>query len=285
MNSKYRWATYLWLLQVLTGLALTLYIILHTIDNGAILISPEKFNEMLRFWHDMPDWIYNTMVVGLVGVFILHMLNGIRIASKAYMKTDVSGKHLLMLKHPGTWFWFIQVLTGSIVAIFGGWHLIVQHSGHAVETAADSAENVTPLVFLIYIIFLGAAMFHSFNGIRSVMLKLGYATSKAKENILIGVMALLFVTFFVVGVASMAKFLPGRSVFENVAGGTGQVDADDDAGGDQQASDEEDVEEQDERDNSGPGSSDSNDEDREDRSGSDRGSDSDKPGRESRRGN
>jgi len=118
------------------------------------------------------------------------------------------------------------------------------------------------------------------------MLKLGYATSKAKENILIGVMALLFVTFFVVGVASMAKFLPDRSVFENVAGGTGQVDADvNDPDEDQQSTSDEEAEEEDERDNSGPGSSDSNDEDREDRSGSDRGSDSDKPGRESRRGN
>lgn len=213
MKNKHRWAAYLWVLQVVTGLALVLYIILHTIDNGMILISQEKFETILALWHGLPGWLYYTMVFGLVLIFVLHMINGIRIASKAYRNADVSWKHLFMLKHQGTYFWFVQVLTGSAVAVFGIWHLIVQHDGPPTTTAAQSAANVTPVVFLIYVLFLAGVMFHSFNGIRSVLLKLGYMTSKTRDAILIGILSLFFLFFFIVGVTSMAKFLPGPENF------------------------------------------------------------------------
>ena len=207
MKLKYSWAVWLWAIQALTGLALVLYIVIHTIDNGAILISRESYEDMLHKWHSLPGWFYLLMVLGLVAIFVVHMLNGIRIASNPYKQIDIASKHAWMLKHPGTYFWLIQVVTGSIVAIFAVWHLIVQHGSVSTMTVAQSAIRVTPTVFLVYTIFLAAVMYHAFNGCRSVLIKLGIMTDKVKESLLVGLVALAFIAFFFTGVLSIGKFM------------------------------------------------------------------------------
>ena len=213
MRLNYRWAAWLWAMQALTGLALVLYIVIHTIDNATILISPKAYEDMLHLWHDLPGWFYVPMVIGLLAVLLLHMGNGIRIASKPYKQVDFSWKHNWMLKHPGTGFWFTQVLTGSVIAVFAVWHFIIQHGAPATMTAAQSATRVTPTVFVMYCLFLVAVMFHAFNGLRSVLLKLGIMTDRKKETVLIVLLALAFVVFLLLGIASVWQFLAPPSAF------------------------------------------------------------------------
>jgi succinate dehydrogenase/fumarate reductase cytochrome b subunit len=208
MKRSYLWAVWLWAIQAVTGLLLVVYIILHTIDNATILISRDSFEAMLRLWHEwLPHFIYVIMVLGLGAIFVVHMANGIRIASKPYKEVDVSWRHAWMLKHTGTAFWFTQVLTGSIVAIFAVWHFIVQHAAEQTTLASQSAARLSPLVFLVYLVFLAAVTFHAFNGVRSVVIKLGVMTDKTKEAVLVGLVALFFLIFFGVGIASMGVFL------------------------------------------------------------------------------
>lgn len=213
MKLNYRWAAWLWAMQALTGLALVLYIVIHTLDNAMILLGQKAYEDMLRLWHSLPGWFYVLMVLGLLALFLLHMGNGIRIASKPYKQVDFSWKHNWMLKHPGTGFWFTQVLTGSAIAVFAIWHFIVQHGAEATMTATQSAARVTPTVFVVYFIFLAAVMFHSFNGVRSILLKLGVMTDTKKETILVVLVALAFIVFFLVGIVSVWRFIPPPEAF------------------------------------------------------------------------
>lgn len=219
---------WLWVIQAATGLLLVLYVIIHTIDNATILVSQKLFEDMLAFWHEtLPHWFYIIMVIGLVGIFLVHAFNGIRIASKPYKEIDLSWRHNVKLKHTGTTFWYVQVLTGSAIAMFGIWHLLVQHGTVATTTAAQSADRVSPVILFMYLVFLAALMYHSFNGCRSVLLKLGLATDKGKEGVLIGFMALLFIVFFSAGALSMAKFLPDPvpSATDSIVNGGTQTEA------------------------------------------------------------
>ncbi len=215
------------MIQALTGLALVLYVIVHTIDNAFILVSREAYEDMLNLWHSIPGWLYTLMVIVLVGIFAIHALNGIRIASKPYKNIDISWTHNLKLRHSGTILWFAQVITGSLIAIFGIWHLIVQHSAEPTMFAAQSNARVNPTVFVIYLIFSAALMFHSFNGVRSILIKFGVMTEKAREAVLIGLMALLFIVFFLVGAFSMGKFLPSEEpvMLDSAVNGTHAIEA------------------------------------------------------------
>ncbi len=218
------WAVWLWSLQALTGLLLVVYVVVHTLDNATILLGQEAYESMLALWHEtLPHWFYILMVIGLVGIFLIHAANGIRIASKPYRDIDVSVRQNWLLKHHGTTFWYMQVATGSAIAMFAVWHLIVQHGTVATTTAVQSAERVSVTVFIMYVIFMAALMFHSFNGLRAVLLKLGIMTDRAKEAILISVVALLFIIFFVLGAASIARFIPAPQIETAPAAGTVSV--------------------------------------------------------------
>lgn len=199
---------WLWLLQALTGAALVIYVIIHTVDNATILAGSENYEAMLYFWHEsLPIWSYNLMTFSLVVLFLAHLINGTRIAITPVRNYGTSWKQVSMLKHSGTTLWYLQLLTGAVIAISGIWHLIIQHTS-STTTTAESMMRVTPFVMTLYIIFLAALLFHAFNGIRSILIKLGIMTDKAREGILISFMAFLFIGFFVVGVFSLAKFLP-----------------------------------------------------------------------------
>lgn len=215
------------MIQALTGLALVLWVIIHTVDNAFILVSREAYEKALHLWHSIPGGIYSLMVIVLIGLFVIHMLNGIRIASKPYKNVDISWTHNLKLRHSGTVLWFAQVITGSMIAFFGIWHLIVQHTVEPTMYAAQSTARVNPTVFVIYLIFLAALLFHSFNGVRSVIIKFGVMTEKARESVLIGFMALLFIVFFIVGAFSMGKFLPSEEpvMLDSVGNGTQAIEA------------------------------------------------------------
>ena len=220
------------MIQALTGLALVFYVIVHIIDNGFILVGSEAYEEALNLWHSMPGWLYILMVIALIGIFAIHALNGIRIASKPYKNVDISWTHNLKLKHSGTIFWYMQVITGSLIAIFGIWHLIVQHSAEQTMFAAQSAARVNGIIFVIYLVFLAALLFHSFNGIRAILIKLGVMTEKAREAILIGLLALLFIVFFLIGAFSVGKFLTYMDTTppDGSANGTHAVEAPVDTG-------------------------------------------------------
>ena len=208
MKRSYFWAVWLWSLQAVTGILLVIYVIVHTLDNSYILLGRQAFEKMLAFWHQtIPHPLYILMVLGLGAVFVIHMLNGIRVASKPYKEVDLTWRHAWMLKHSGTTFWLFQVLTGSLIAIFAVWHFIVQHAAEQTTTAAQSASRMSPLVFTVYVFLITAVMFHSFNGVRSVLMKLGIMTDRKKEAILLTFLGLLFLIFLVLGISSMAVFL------------------------------------------------------------------------------
>lgn len=199
---------WLWLLQALTGAALVIYVIIHMVDNATILAGSENYEAMLQFWHEgLPSWSYNLMAFSLVVVFLAHLINGTRIAITPFRNFETTWKQVSMLKHSGTTLWYLQLMTGAVIAIAGIWHLIIQHT-NATTTAAESMMRITPSVMTLYIIFLAALLFHAFNGIRAIFIKLGIMTDKAREGILLSFMAFLFIGFFVVGVFSLAKFLP-----------------------------------------------------------------------------
>jgi len=217
MNFRLKIPVWLWTLQAVTGLLLVIYIVIHTLDNAMVLIGVAEYEKMLAFWHHtLWSWFYVVMVIGLVGVFLVHAANGIRIASKPYKDIDVSWTHNVKMKHTGTFLWYTQVITGSFIAMFGIWHLIVQHGADPTEFAWQSSMRVTPIVYAMYVLFLAAVMFHSFNGVRAIIIKLGFMTDKSKEAVLISVMALFFAIFFFLGVFSMAKFIPSPDVSSGI---------------------------------------------------------------------
>ena len=71
-----RTGTAAWLLQRLSGLFLTLYLITHIIVIGTAVRGEETFDDLLSTFENTPFLILDA---GLVGVVAFHAINGLRL--------------------------------------------------------------------------------------------------------------------------------------------------------------------------------------------------------------
>lgn len=76
---KYRWqysGTLAWLIQRVTGILLLFYLFLHVHTVRKLSQGPQAFNEAMAFFQRP---VFKFLEIALLGVVILHALNGIRI--------------------------------------------------------------------------------------------------------------------------------------------------------------------------------------------------------------
>ena len=92
-----------------------------------------------------------------------------------------------------TWLWLIKILTGPLLLVLLGIHLVVNHfigGSHGLLTYADVvAYYRNPIIPIMEILFLAAVVTHSLSGLRGILLDL-----KPSRNILkmIDVVLVLF---------------------------------------------------------------------------------------------
>jgi succinate dehydrogenase / fumarate reductase cytochrome b subunit len=105
-----RTGTAAWLLQRLSGLFLTLYLVVHIIVIGTSVRGEEAFDDLLATFDKAPFLILDA---GLVGIVAFHAVNGLRL-----ILFDLA----IGLRFQKVLFWFafivaVAVFIGSIVAV------------------------------------------------------------------------------------------------------------------------------------------------------------------------
>jgi len=109
----YRWRTgaIAWLFHRVSGLALTLYLILHIWVTHNVVQGPERFNQVMGFLSSLPFKIFEIL---LLGAIVYHTFNGIRLLIVDFWNGAKYHKPL---------FW--GAVAASVVFFFGlGWNLI-----------------------------------------------------------------------------------------------------------------------------------------------------------------
>lgn len=94
-----------WLLHRISGLALTLYLILHILSMRAILRGKDFFESVMRGYWNIPFKIAETL---LFAAIIFHSLNGIRIAVMDVLESTSAQKIM---------FWFVIGVSVILFAV------------------------------------------------------------------------------------------------------------------------------------------------------------------------
>jgi succinate dehydrogenase cytochrome b subunit len=105
-----RTGTAAWLLQRLSGLFLTLYLIVHIFVIGTAVQGQDKFDDLLSTFDNTPFLILDA---GLVGVVAFHALNGVRLVLLDFG----IGLRLQKLLFWLSFFGAVAVFIGSVVAV------------------------------------------------------------------------------------------------------------------------------------------------------------------------
>ena len=105
-----RTGTAAWLLQRLSGLFLTLYLIAHIFVIGTAVQGEDEFDDLLSTFENTPFLILDA---GLVGVVAFHALNGVRLVLLDFAIGLRLQKLLFWLSFVGA----VAVFIGSVVAV------------------------------------------------------------------------------------------------------------------------------------------------------------------------
>jgi succinate dehydrogenase hydrophobic anchor subunit len=109
------------------------------------------------------------------------------------------------MKEAAYWTWFI--IAALVIFVFGGLHILVMHvsflgvfnpQGGAVTDWGNVAfRSQNPFVVFTYIILLGAALYHGFYGLRTIVSELG--PSKSFQESLTVLLWIVGVLLFCIG--------------------------------------------------------------------------------------
>ncbi len=98
-----------------------------------------------------------------------------------------------------TFLWFLQLVTGVLIAVFLGIHVVTQHLSSIDQTTwplmiGRATEGIW--VFL-YVALLAVGLYHGINGLRGIILEV--TTSARTARIITGILIAIGVIFFIGG--------------------------------------------------------------------------------------
>jgi succinate dehydrogenase/fumarate reductase cytochrome b subunit len=191
----------LWGTQLILGIGIVSFVLVeHLPGLSTIIIGKSFFESYTELLHSFPELLINLVIIALFSAIAVHGFVNFRTIAKIYRKPDQALSYAVRFKHSHTWYWILQCITGSLLAFFVTVHFWITHMMIPPgEKLVDFIRTNTRLgnnwYILFYIGFLTFLLYHSLNGTRAVLVKLGIATTK-KQEMLVIVLALLGFAFF-----------------------------------------------------------------------------------------
>jgi fumarate reductase subunit C len=194
---------YLDVLQMLTGVALVLFMWGHM-----ILVASVNFGSGVMNW--IARLLEETYMVQIFGpliavVFLVHFLLTGRKFPFRSREQKVMWRHSLTLRHGDTWLWVIQVVTAMIILIMGCIHMWVVLTDLPI-TAAKSAARIQGGWWLaFYLILLPLVELHVGIGFYRIGVKWGWIT-RTNRNFFKGIERKQIWVFLIIGLVTLVTF-------------------------------------------------------------------------------
>lgn len=212
-----RWPAKLDVIQGVTGLILVLFMWGHMLFVSSILISKDAMHWVAKMFEGVPIFgkPYPGIVtfVGLVvlALLMLHALLALRKFPNSYQNHLNLLKHMKRIKHPDTWLWFIQVVSGFLLFFMATIHLyqMIMHPGD-IGPYASSDRVWSGRVWPLYLIMLFTVEAHAGIGIYRLALKWGVAgkyIDKKQRHTLHTLKWAITLFFITLGLLTLAAYM------------------------------------------------------------------------------
>lgn len=122
------------------------------------------------------------------------------------------------MRNFNTYLWLAQLVTGGLIVVFGGTHMVLLHMDNVlgffgvavnepVSWASMADRAVQGFWLAFYIVFLGLVVYHALNGLRGIILELN--PPARLERAITGFIVLLGVAALVLGIYVPADLFLG----------------------------------------------------------------------------
>ena len=200
-------------LHQLSGIVpLGVFLLEHFYTNSKALNSPESFNTAVSDLQSIP-YILFVEIGGIFIPLIYHAVYGLFITFEARPNN-------LNYPYPRNWFYTIQRITGIILFFFIAFHvlnfrfgMIPRLNNLSVATHPNQAfdivqrEFLNPAIFLVYVIGVGATVWHLANGIWLFLVDWGITIGAKAQRITGYACVAAGLVLFAVGINAMVAFV------------------------------------------------------------------------------
>jgi succinate dehydrogenase / fumarate reductase membrane anchor subunit len=105
----------------------------------------------------------------------------------------------LTRERASSWSWIIQAVTGALLIVLLGLHMVVQHFVVAggLRTFTDVVTYISnPFVFVLEVAFLIVVTWHALLGVRAILFDLGFKpTTEHKVDVVLAVIGVFTVSY------------------------------------------------------------------------------------------
>ena len=198
---------YLRRLHSLCGLlCLGFFIIEHIITNSVAMAGPEIFNMAMGMVEEIPKPIFYSIEIGMYAVPILfHGIYGIYIALQANNNPQRFG-------YLRNWNFTLQRWTAWFLVVFLIWHVgylrIYIKGITGTPISFELLQNMfqNPIVAILYILGMWAAIFHFCNGIATFCMTWGITKGPRSQNVICAISMMLCAGLCLLTVAFMSSY-------------------------------------------------------------------------------
>jgi succinate dehydrogenase / fumarate reductase cytochrome b subunit len=162
----------------------------HIFTNSTAILGPEVFDGALELMEQVPKPIFLSLELGAIGIPLLfHGIYGIYIALQAKNNPGQYG-------YTNNWKFALQRYTAWYLVIFLIWHVGSLRilgkgiEGTPINYALLEGMFQNPVIFVLYILAMFAAIFHFCNGITTFCMTWGIAKGPRAQNV-VGVLSML----------------------------------------------------------------------------------------------
>jgi fumarate reductase subunit C len=171
------------LLQSGTGLILGLFMWVHMMLVGSIVLGKRVFNFVadtmeLSFLsstgHGYPAAVFFAVLV-IFTLFIIHAALGVRKFPISWKQHAIFRNQMAMMKHEDTNLWYIQVVTAFIMFFLGSVHLYTMLTNPGqISSELSAARIISQNMLPLYFILLFAVELHGTIGLYRLCMKWGW---------------------------------------------------------------------------------------------------------------
>lgn len=175
-----------------TGLILGLFMWVHMLLVGSIVLGPGAFNFVAKNMelaflsdtgHGFPIAVFFA-VLTIFTLFIVHALLGVRKFPISWKQHRILRDQMQMMNHTDTNLWYIQVVTGFIMFFAGSVHLYVMLTNPGnIDPYLSADRVVSSNMWPLYLILLVCVELHGSIGLYRLCMKWGWFAGKdAKKS-------------------------------------------------------------------------------------------------------
>lgn len=209
------WPARLDLLQSASGLFLGLFMWLHMGFVSSILISPDAFWTVARFFEGYFifgrafPWLVSLFVAAVFAILVVHAALALRKFPGQWRQYAVFWRHMGGMKHGDTSLWFIQVVTGFAMFFLAPVHLYLMLTQPELIGPWESADRVwSGTMWPLYLILLFMVEIHAGVGLYRLAVKWHAFRDPALARRRLMSLKWGFTAFFLVlGLVSLAAYV------------------------------------------------------------------------------